>query len=158
MPALPIPLHWTWSRLDGLGAQGVYDMLALRARIFILEQGPYLDPDGLDQQSWHLLGRDDAGELRAYLRLVDPGLKYPEPSIGRVVLDKALRGSGLADQLVAEGLRRAAAAWPGQGNRISAQAHLQRFYGRHGYDGVGEVYLEDTLPHIEMWRAAWRSS
>ena len=150
---MPITLHWTWSRLEGLGALGVYDMLALRARIFILEQGPYLDADGLDQQSWHLLGRDEAGELRAYLRVVDPGLKYPEPSIGRVVLDKALRGSGLADQLVAEGVRRAATAWPGQGNRISAQAHLQRFYGRHGYAVVGDVYIEDTIPHIEMWRA-----
>ena len=150
---MPIALDWTWSRLQGLGALGVYDMLALRARIFILEQGPYLDPDGLDRQSWHLLGRDDAGELRAYLRLVDPGLKYPEPSIGRVVLDKALRGSGLADELVRQGLQRAAAAWPGQGNRISAQAHLQRFYGRHGFAVAGEVYLEDTLPHIEMWRA-----
>ena len=150
---MPIALDWTWSRLQGLGALGVYDMLALRARIFILEQGPYLDPDGLDRQSWHLLGRDDAGELRAYLRLVDPGLKYPEPSIGRVVLDKALRGSGLADELVSQGLQRATAVWPGQGNRISAQAHLQRFYGRHGFAVAGEVYLEDTLPHIEMWRA-----
>ena len=152
MPALPIPLHWVWSRLPGLGALGVYDMLALRARIFILEQGPYLDPDGLDLQSWHLLGRDTDGALRAYLRVVDPGLKFAEPSIGRVVLDKALRGSGLADELVAQGLRHAASAWPGQGNRISAQAHLQRFYGRHGYVPVGEVYSEDTLPHIEMYK------
>jgi len=150
---MPITLHWTWSRLEDLGALGVYDMLALRARIFILEQGPYLDADGLDRQSWHLLGRDDAGELRAYLRIVDPGLKFAEPSMGRVVLDKALRGSGLADQLMAEGVRCASAAWPGQGNRISAQAHLQRFYGRHGFAVVGEVYIEDTIPHIEMWRA-----
>ena len=150
---MPIPLHWTWSRLEALGALGVYDMLALRARIFILEQGPYLDPDGLDRQSWHLLGRDGAGELRAYLRVVDPGLKYPEPSMGRVVLDKALRGSGLADELVAQGVARSAQAWPGQGNRISAQAHLQRFYGRHGFAVVGEVYIEDTIPHIQMWRA-----
>ena len=149
---MALRLRWTWSRLDGLGARGVYDMLALRARIFILEQGPYLDPDGIDLDSFHLLGRDDEGALRAYLRLVDPGLKYPEPSIGRVVLDKALRGSGLADQLVAEGLRQAAAAWPGQGNRISAQAHLQGFYGRHGYAVVGGEYLEDDIPHIQMWR------
>ena len=151
--AIAIALHWTWSRLEGLGALGVYDMLALRARIFILEQGPYLDADGKDKQSWHLLGRDDAGELRAYLRVVDPRLSFAEPSMGRVVLDKALRGSGLADQLVAEGLRRASAAWPGQGNRISAQAHLQRFYGRHGFVVAGEVHIEDTIPHIHMWRA-----
>jgi len=146
-------LHWTWRRFAELDVDTLYDLLALRCRIFILEQGPYLDLDGIDRQSGHLLGHDDTGELRAYLRVVDPGLKYAEPSLGRVVLDKALRGSGVADALVAEGLARADAAWPGRGNRISAQAHLQRFYGRHGFVPVGEPYLEDNIPHIEMWRA-----
>ena len=146
-------LSWTWQRFADLGVDGVYDMLALRAKVFILEQGAFLDPDGFDRQSWHLLGRDGSGELRAYLRVVDPYLKYAEPSLGRVVLDKALRGSGLADGLLAEGLARADAAWPGHGNRISAQAHLQRFYGRHGFVPVGETYLEDGIAHVEMWRA-----
>ena len=145
-------LGWTWSRFADLGVDALYDALALRCRVFILEQGPYLDPDGVDRHSWHLLGRDEAGEARACLRLVDPGIKYAEPSMGRVVLDKALRGTGLADRLVAEGLARADAAWPGRGNRISAQAHLQRFYGRHGFASIGEPYIEDTIPHIQMWR------
>lgn len=147
-------LSWTWQRFADLGVDNLYDLLALRCRVFILEQGPYQDPDGVDRHSWHLLGRDEAGEARACLRLVDPGIKYAEPSMGRVVLDKALRGSGLADRLVAEGLARADASWPGHGNRISAQAHLQRFYGRHGYVPVGEPYIEDTIPHIQMWRPA----
>jgi ElaA protein len=147
-----VHLTWTWQRFPDLGVDNLYDLLALRCRVFILEQGPYLDPDGIDRHAWHLLGRDAAGDARACLRLVDPGIKYAEPSMGRVVLDKALRGSGLADTLVAEGLARADAVWPGRGNRISAQAHLQRFYGRHGFVAVGETYLEDNIPHIEMWR------
>jgi ElaA protein len=145
-------LSWTWQRFPDLGVDNLYDLLALRCRVFILEQGPYLDPDGIDRHSWHLLGRDQAGEARACLRIVDPGIKYAEPSMGRVVLDKALRGSGLADMLVAEGLARAEREWPGRGNRISAQAHLQRFYGRHGFQSVGDEYLDDNIPHIEMWR------
>ena len=145
-------LHWTWCRFEALGGHGVYDMLALRARVFILEQGPYLDPDGLDQASGHLLGRDEAGALRAYLRVVDPGLKYAEPSIGRVVVDAALRGTGAGHDLVARGVARCLADWPGRGIRISAQSHLQRFYGRHGFQPVGAEYLEDDIPHIEMWR------
>jgi ElaA protein len=148
-----VTLSWTWQRFADLGVDDLYDLLALRCRVFILEQGPYQDPDGIDRHAWHLLGRDEAGEARACLRIVDPGLKYAEPSMGRVVLDKPLRGSGLADRLVAEGLARAERAWPGRGNRISAQAHLQRFYGRHGFQPVGEAYLEDNIPHIEMWRA-----
>ncbi len=140
--------------MAGLGVDGVYDMLALRARVFVLEQGAFLDPDGVDRSAWHLLGRDAAGELRAYLRVVDPGLRYPEPSIGRVALDQPLRGSGLADTLLAEGIARCAAAWPGQGIRISAQAHLDRFYGRHGFVPVGGVYLEDGIRHLQMFRAS----
>ena len=148
----PVVLAWSWQRFVELGVDGLYDLLALRAQVFILEQGPYLDPDGLDRHSWHLLGRDGAGALQAYLRIVDPGLKYAEPSMGRVVLAKPLRGSGLADLLVTEGLARSDAAWPGAGNRISAQAHLQRFYGSHGFVAVGEPYLEDDIPHLQMWR------
>ena len=155
MAVPPLPLTWTWQRFGGLAADDVYDLLALRAAVFVVEQAcAYLDPDGLDRHSWHLLGRDGTGALRACLRMVDPGHKYDEPSMGRVVLEKALRGSGLADALVAEGLHRTAAAWPGQANRISAQAHLQRFYGRHGYQPVGDVYSEDNIPHIQMWRPA----
>jgi ElaA protein len=147
-------LVWRWVRFADLGVDGVYDMLALRCQVFILEQGAFLDPDGLDRHSWHLLGRDGTGALRAYLRVVDPGGKYAEPAMGRVVLDKPLRGSGLADALVAEGLRRCDGVWPGQANRISAQAHLQRFYARHGYQPVGGVYAEDDIPHIQMLRPA----
>lgn len=141
---------WTWSRFADLGVDNLYDALALRCRVFVLEQGPYQDPDGIDRWAWHLLGRDDAGELQAYLRVVDPGVKYTEPSIGRVITAAAVRGTGLGRRLVAEGVARCMAAWPGQGIRISAQAHLERFYGGFGFVRVGDPYPEDNIPHLEM--------
>ena len=145
-------MDWTWSRFAGLSLDDLYDALALRCRVFILEQGPYQDPDGLDRVSWHLLGRDDAGRLQAYLRIVDPGCKFAEPSMGRVITAPEVRGTGLGRTLVAEGLARSDAAWPGRGHRISAQAHLQRFYGGFGFTTVGEPYAEDDIPHVEMLR------
>jgi ElaA protein len=146
-------LRWHWSRFAGLTIDDVYDMLALRSRVFVLEQDcVYLDPDGLDRDAWHLLGRDDAGVLRAYLRVVDPGRKYAVPSIGRVVTDPDARKGGLGHALIEEGLRRCEGEWPGAANRIGAQAHLQGFYGRHGYVVDGEIYIEDDIPHIEMER------
>ena len=146
------PIRWQWTRFEGLTLQGLYEVLALRQRVFVLEQGPYLDADGIDQHCWHLLGRNDAGELLLYLRLVDPGLKYEEPSIGRVVIDKSLRGTGLGRVMMAEAITRCAEAWPGRANRISAQAHLAKFYSEFGYRPVGEPYLEDNIPHQEMLR------
>jgi ElaA protein len=154
-------LRWRSARFEALSLHDLYDTLQLRARVFVLEQGPYLDPDGLDHHSLHVLGRLagawgglPAGEVVLYLRVVDPGHKYDEPSLGRVVAHAALRGTGLGRALVAEGLRLADAAWPGQANRISAQAHLARFYAEFGYATVGESYLEDNIPHIQMLRPA----
>lgn len=147
-------LHWRWSRFGELSLDDLYDALALRSRVFVLEQGPYLDADGLDRAAWHLLGRDAQGTLQAYLRVVDPGAKYGEPSIGRVVTSPELRGTGAGRALVDEGVQRCGAAWPGRAIRISAQAHLQRFYGGFGFEPVGETYLEDDIPHIEMLRSA----
>jgi ElaA protein len=146
-------MHWTWTRFEELGVQGLYDILALRCRVFILEQGAYLDPDGLDVHSWHLQGRDDAGVLQAYLRVVDPGVKYAEPSIGRVITAPDVRGTGLGRPLMREGLAKCAAQWPQQAVRISAQARLRSFYVGLGFDPVGDEYLEDHIPHLEMlWR------
>ena len=145
-------MHWHWSRFEGLGVEALYDALALRCRVFILEQGPYLDPDGLDRTAFHLLGRDEAGTLQAYLRVVDPGAKYEEPSIGRVITAPEVRGQGQGWVLMREGLARCGQAWPGRGIRISAQAHLQAFYGALGFETVGEPYAEDGIPHVQMLR------
>ena len=146
-------MNWTCTRFQELGVDNLYDALALRCRVFVLEQGPYLDPDGIDRQAWHLLGRDAAGTLQAYLRIVYPGVKYAEPSIGRVITSPERRGTGLGRRLFAEGVARCLALWPGQGIRISAQSHLERFYGGWGFRRVGDDYLEDNIPHLEMLRS-----
>jgi ElaA protein len=146
-------LHWQWLRFADLGVDRLYDTLALRCRVFVMEQGPYLDPDGFDRVSWHLLGYDDADVLQAGLRVKDPGVKYPEPSIGRVLTSPETRGTGLGRVLMVEGITRCESAWPGLGIRISAQAHLARFYGTLGFQAVGEPYLEDNIPHVEMLKA-----
>jgi ElaA protein len=146
---------WTWARFEQLSIDDLYDALALRCRVFVLEQGPYQDPDGLDRHCWHLLGRDDAsGALHAYARIVDAGFKFAEPSLGRVITSPETRGSGLGRLLVAQALRRHDAIVPAAANRISAQAHLERFYAGFGWRAVGEPYLEDNIPHLEMLRPA----
>ena len=147
-------MTWTWRRFEELGVDGLYDALQLRCRVFVLEQGPYLDPDGLDRCSWHLLGRDADGSLTSCLRIVDPGRKYEEPSMGRVVVAPEQRGRGAGRALVAEGVAGCERLWPGRGQRISAQAHLERLYGEFGFVRVGEPYGEDNIPHVEMLRSA----
>ena len=46
------------------------------------------------------------------------------------------------------------AQWGEQAIRIGAQARLEDFYRQHGFSGVGQPYIEDGIPHIEMLRSA----
>ncbi len=154
-PSEQSALIWRWSRFEELGVSDLYDALALRSRVFVVEQHcVFLDADGYDRQSWHLLGRDRSGTLQVLLRVVDPGLKCAEPSIGRVITAPEWRGTGAGHRLIEAGLARCATAWPGQPIRIGAQARLESFYERHGFATVGAPYIEDGIPHLEMLRPA----
>ena len=148
-------LQWRWCRLGELTAIELQRIHGARQQVFVLEQHcAYLDADDYDEASFHLAAWTPQQRLPlAYARVVDPGVKYPEPSIGRVLTTAAARGTGLGRELVRRAVAHTVAAYPGQGIRISAQAHLEAFYREAGFVAVGEGYLEDDIPHIEMWRA-----
>ena len=144
-------MNWTLGRLEALGPLDVYDLLALRSEVFVVEQTCiFQDADGVDKQAHHLLGRDEAGHLQAVLRIVDPGVKYAEPSIGRVISAPASRRTGIGRELMRQGIAHCRRLWPSQAIRISAQARLERFYRDFGFQTVTEPYLEDDIPHVEM--------
>jgi ElaA protein len=144
--------RFSWSRIDELSAQELHAILAQRERVFIIEQNcPYQDADDYDLVSWHLACYCD-GQLAAYLRIVDAGHKYAEPSIGRVLTVMEYRGLGLGKQLMQEAIGRFEALYPGQGIRISAQSYLLDFYKYFGFKPLGDEYLEDDIPHTEMLR------
>ncbi|MEN9544427.1 MAG: GCN5-like N-acetyltransferase [Pseudomonadota bacterium] len=146
-------LSFTLKAFDQLSPRELYALLRLRQEVFVIEQNcPYLDADGIDLQCWHLRGLDAEGALQAYLRIVPPGLKYPEPSIGRVISAGTVRGSGAGRALMREGVAHAQALFPDRGIRISAQARLRGFYEDFGFVVEGAEYLEDNMPHIEMFR------
>lgn len=144
-------MTWSWYAFNELPASLLYDLLALRSSVFVVEQQSiYLDADGLDRQALHLIGQDQSGSPAACLRLLPPGLKYREPSIGRVIVAPAYRGEGLGVELMRRGLQRSDALYPRMGNRLSAQYYLLDFYRSLSYVPVGEPYDEDGIPHIEM--------
>jgi ElaA protein len=148
------PISWRFAPFGDLTALELHDILQARSAVFVVEQNcVFLDVDGADPHCWHLLGRKDAtSPLLAYCRLVPPGLKFPEPSIGRVVTTAAGRGTGAGRELMAEAVERAHQLWPGAALRIGAQMYLERFYGGYGFVKSSEPYDEDGIMHIEMLR------
>jgi ElaA protein len=148
--------EWQWSSFADLPNKDLYEMLAQRQNVFVLEQKClYPDLDGYDQDAWHLLGWkiiDGKRQLAASLRVIAPGVKYTEMSIGRVLSTNAARGTGVGRELLVEGIARAEQLYPGHRLRIGAQQYLEQFYGSFGFKTVSEPYDEDGIMHVEMLR------
>jgi ElaA protein len=152
----PEMIEWQWRGFAELTTTELYEVLAQRQQVFVLEQQCfYNDFDGLDQQAHHLLGWrsiDGRRELAAYLRCLAPGAKYAEMSLGRVLTTGAARGSGAGRELLARGIECAERQHPGHRIRIGAQAYLERFYQSFGFKTISEPYDEDGIMHIDMLR------
>ncbi len=145
--------NWNWYHFDELSTRQLYQIIGLRIEVFALEQNcVYQDLDNIDQQAWHLgYWQDDT--LIAYLRLLAAGVKYKEPAIGRVITKASHRGLGLGRELMEVGIVGTEQRFPEAGIRLSAQKHLEDFYSTLGFIAEGDIYLEDQIPHIEMYKA-----
>lgn len=145
-------LQWECHRFEQLTKQQLYAFLKLRVDVFVVEQQcPYPELDDKDHhtESHHLIAHDN-DHVFAYCRLLPPGLSYAEVSLGRFVVNTAMRHQGLGSMLLKKSLLEANSVWPKINIRISAQAHLKEFYEKFGFEQVSDQYLEDNIPHIEM--------
>jgi ElaA protein len=153
-------LDWRFRAFSDLTVLELERIYTARQQVFVIEQNcAYLDADGRDSLSHHLTAWSAAQTVPlAYARLVAPGVAYAEPSMGRVITTEAARGLGLGRELVKRVIEHARSVYPDQGLRISAQSQLETFYGRFGFVVVGERYLEDEIPHTEMFLASLRDT
>ena len=171
-----VKVRWQWSRFPELAAAELYAALAARQQVFTVEQRcAFQDADGHDVHAWHLfawaedasavvrthtppkaarsealLGGPPALFLAGYLRVLDPGRKFAEPSIGRVLTVAPYRGIGFGRTLMAEGIARTRRVWPERPVRIAAQQRLERFYANLGFRTLGAPYQEDDIAHVDM--------
>lgn len=142
---------YDWQQLD---PDTLYALLKLRSDIFVVEQNcVFSDMDGLDPDCAHLVARVDQ-RVVACARLVPPAIKSVPPAIGRVVVDIDHRGSGLGRRLMQVAIAACSARYPGQDIFLSGQQHLEAFYRSLGFETIGEMYLEDGIPHVDMLRPA----
>ena len=143
-------IKWHFKAFEELQLEEFYKMIALRVEVFIIEQEcPYQELDGKDQKSQHVICEQD-GKILATARIVDPGISYREPSIGRVVIAEAARGSGLGHELMRQAMAASEKIHGSVSIRLSAQEYLINYYKKHRFEVVSEVYLEDNIPHVEM--------
>lgn len=146
------PIIWKVSTLEDLSTDELYAILHLRGKVFVMEQNaPYLDMDYKDQKALHLHGYID-GELIAYCRLFKSRDYFEEASIGRVIIVEECRKYGYGHELMKKAIEITEEIFRETAITISAQQHLKKFYETHGFSQIGEMYIEDTIPHIRMER------
>ncbi len=145
-------VQWTCKTFDQLSPHELYAALRLRNEVFVVEQACiFQDADDKDAASLHLAGTLD-GSLAAYARLVPAGVSYDEVSIGRVVVAKSARKLGLGRALMERALHEICARHGSVPVRLGAQLYLQRFYESLGFSRVSDVYDEDGIDHVLMWK------
>lgn len=133
-----------------LTTQELYNILQLRSEVFVVEQDcVYQDIDGKDQKALHVLGyKNDV--LVAYTRIFKPGYYFDESSIGRVVVQQNARKFKYGYAIMEASIEAIRMHYNETTIRISAQMYLKQFYNNLDFKAVGEAYLEDGIPHINM--------
>ena len=128
----------------------LWRIIKAREAVFVVEQQcPYQETDDMDPFSWHLEACIN-GDLVAYVRVIDPGLKYTQPSISRVLTLQKYRELKIGRALMNEAIAFTEQTFANMGIKIGAQVYLQQFYESLGFEPASEPYDEDGIPHLDM--------
>lgn len=136
-------------RFYDLTLDELYAIIRSRIEVFVIDQHIiYQDLDFLDQCSTHLFIKFN-GLAISYLRIIDPGIKYPETSIGRVLTLPEFRRQGLSKKLLEIAIEevRKNKKMP---IKIEAQEYLLNFYKSLGFEQLSSPFILEGISHISM--------
>ena len=156
------PIEWKLCKFSEMNVYELHDVMKLRSEIFVVEQNcVYLDIDGSDPTSLHLLGYIDregsaSKLLIAYCRIFDPETEHihsrsnPESNIGRVIVHVDYRKYGYGKELMEKAIDILVHDYPKAPIRIAGQMYLKKFYNDLGFDQDGDPFDEDGIEHVDM--------
>lgn len=141
---------WKIKSFEEISTKELYEILKIRQEVFVVEQTCYyLDADGYDEKALHIWAEKE-GQFLAYCRVFEPGVKYAEASIGRVLTHPSSRNLKLGKTLMKFAISTIEGKFRTSHIRISAQDYLLKFYSEFGFRDTSNKYLEDEIPHTEM--------
>jgi ElaA protein len=134
-----------------LSVYELYDILALREKVFAIEQNSvYTDLDYLDQNCLHVMMIDqENNQLASYCRLVPIGTKDSNYQyIGRVITAKQYRRQGLGIVIMESAIK--ASLKNPYPIKVIGQAYLAKFYHSLGFRSISDVYEYENIEHIDF--------
>lgn len=119
----------------------------IRFQVFVREQRvpAEIELDDMDAPSLHAIAFENE-------KAIGTGRLLPDGHIGRMAILKEWRRRGIGAAI----LKALIDAAERRGDReiaLSAQLHAVEFYRTHGFEPVGDVYVEAGIPHQAMVRA-----
>ncbi|NLY46943.1 MAG: GNAT family N-acetyltransferase [Tissierella sp.] len=143
-------MNYKLKKFSELTTDELYEILKIRAEIFIVEQKClYQDIDSRDKLAYHLFF-EDHNEIVSYLRILEKGVSYHEVAIGRVVTRESHRKKGHSKELIQKAITFITDTLEETEIRLSAQLYAKKLYQSCGFRQASDIYLEDGIEHIEM--------
>lgn len=137
-------------RFKELSLKELYEILRVRAEVFLLEQKHFnQDLDYKDLKSHHFFVMDD-NRIISYLRILDKGVSYDEVSVDKALVDIQYRGNGLARKLMISAISFIESNMNESKIKIEPPAYLKKFYQDLGFIQVSDVYTKNNMAYIEM--------
>ena len=138
--------EWTAKTFDELTTRELYEILRVRAEVFVKEQGiNCVDPDTVDYSSIHIFYMRDGG-VCAYLRAYsvdDMTIK-----VGRILA--VPHGMGIGTELMHYAVKKIKEMTGCSKIVMDAQKHAVPFYEKLGFKVTSDEYLEEGIWHVDM--------
>lgn len=145
-------ISWKLKKFDELTTNELYEILKLRAEVFIVEQNSlYQDLDDMDQCAYHLFLEDDnSSTVLAQLRILPENIMYEDMAIGRVIVKKSHRGQGISQEMLKKAIEFITKDLGKKRIKLPGQAYLTKFYEDLGFEIASDLYLHNGIEHYDF--------
>ena len=138
-------------QFNELSPEELYEIIKTRFDIFVIEQNIMCrDLDDVDKIALHVFCRDADGRVTGYLRVFWNDETAGVAQIGRVVT--LTHGVGIGGALLKKGID-VARQMGASSILLHSQEYAIGYYAKQGSEVTSDIFLEDTIPHVEMRRS-----
>lgn len=130
----------------------IYEICKCRYEVFACEQKIFSenDFDDVDKNSYHIFLLEDE-KIKAYARIIPKEFSsYNDTSIGRVLVLKDARRSGVAKDMMVNAIEFVNNNLNEKHITLSSQEYIKNLYLSCGFKEISNVYDEAGIPHVKM--------
>ena len=144
-------LEYKIKKFNELSLDELYEIVRVRYEVFVCDQKITCenDFDYKDKECYHLIV-SYKDKVVGYSRILQRGLSYEEPSIGRVLVLKEYRKNKIGQLMMEKAVDFIVNELKENEIKISAQLYVKNLYENVGFKVVSEPYIEAEIQHIKM--------